>query len=582
MVKKHSLIKDLFAAFISEINQGLAVINVESGLLEVCNHRFAEIIRIDHSLLRGEKIGEIIPGFDVYKNETDKVLRVAGQHQVRFKFVDIGNEQLGSFILVFVSEVLPQEQEDMTFMNEAFRTVLDHIDEGVLIADDQNRITYCNQVQLNFDGLKLKDILGKYSWDVYDFNAEISMMRKCVETEKPIDTYVQYYISNSGQYVRVTGNNLPVRHNEKTVGSVAIYRNLRKSEDMACKIIELQKKISEDQPDLEGALISGGASKKKYFSFDDILGVSHGISRSIEVARLAAQSDSPVFIYGETGTGKEMFAQSIHSESDRSNKPLVSINCAAIPENLLEGIIFGTLKGVFTGAADRKGLFEEADGGTIFLDEINSMPIALQSKLLRVLEERKVRRLGGKEEIPVDVRIISCSNVPPQQAITENQIRNDLYYRLAVINIEIPPLRERREDIQVLTQFFVGKFNLKFKKHVCQISPEIFELVKSYDWPGNVRQLKHWVESAMNMIPADEPIFSEQYAPQGLHVFYGKVRNTEKSDKKGEVFTQIHENERLKIEEALKRNSGNISKTAQELGISRQVLYYRMRKFEIR
>jgi arginine utilization regulatory protein len=580
VVKNDSLIKNLFAAFISDINQGLAVVNAESGFLEICNRQFAEIMHLDHALLTKNKISEVIPGFAEYKNETQQVITVSGRHQVCLKFIDFGNEQLGFFVMVLASEMLNQEQEEIIFMNKAFQTVLDHIDEGVLIADDKNRITYCNQVQLDFDGLKLKDILGRYPWDVYDFDPEISMMRKCVETEQPIDTYVQYYISNRGQYVRVTGNNFPVRHNEKTMGSVAIYRNLRKSEDMACKIIELQKKISEDQPDLEDALSSGGSSKKKYFSFDDLLG--DGIAGSIEVARRAAQSDSPVFIFGETGTGKEMFAQSIHNESDRSHKPLVSINCAAIPENLLEGIVFGTLKGVFTGAMDRKGLFEEADGGTIFLDEINSMPIALQSKLLRVLEEGKVRRLGGKEEIPVDVRIISCSNVHPQQAIGENLIRSDLYYRLAVVNIEIPPLRERKEDIRELVQFFVGRFNLKFKKNVCQISPGIFKLLKSYDWPGNVRQLKHWVESAMNMIPADEPILSEKYAPQGLHLFYGKVKDTDKREKKGEIFTQIHEHERLKIEEALKRNRGNISKTAQELGISRQVLYYRMRKYEIK
>lgn len=474
------------------------------------------------------------------------------------------------------------EMEKTAFLNEAFKTILDNIDEGVLVVDAENRIAYCNQVQLKFDGLKFEDIVGRYTWDVYNFDREVSTLRKCIEEEKPLGTYVHYYISNYGQYVRVTGNNFPVIQKERTVGAVAVYRNLRQSEDMACRIIELQKKLHEDCPDVESALVSGAPSKKQGFSFDDILGESAAIGESVRWAKSAARSDSPVFLYGETGTGKEMFAQSIHHSSDRSQEPLVSINCAAIPESLLEGIIFGTVKGVFTGAVDRKGLFEEADGGTIFLDEINSMPINLQGKLLRALEERKIRRLGGKGEIPVDVRIISSCNIDPQEAIHQHLLRSDLYYRLAVINIEIPPLRARKEDIRVLTQFFVRSFNVKFRKNVCEISPEIFEILETYDWPGNVRQLKHWVESAMNMISEDEPVLTRKYAPQGFNHFVGTVLKSSEKTKEGEVFTQIREHECIKLIDALKRHRGNITKTAQELGVSRQVLYYRMRKLGIK
>lgn len=467
-------------------------------------------------------------------------------------------------------------------VNLVCETVLENIDEGVLVVDAEGKIVYCNQVQLDFDGLELEEIIGKYTWDVYHLDREISTLMQCIETKKPVGTYVQYYLTNRGQYVRLTGNSFPLWENDQVVGAVAVYRNLRKSEEMISKLVELQKNMQFDQPDLVSALVSGSAAKKRYFSFEDILGDSARMRDSVSWAKAAARSDSPVFLYGETGTGKEMFAQSIHSSSRRSHKPLVSINCAAIPETLLEGIIFGTVKGIFTGATDRKGLFEEADGGTLFLDEINSMPLVLQSKLLRALEERKIRRLGGKSEIPVDVRIISSCNIDPQEAIQQHLLRSDLYYRLAVINLEIPPLRARKEDIPLLTRFFVKGFNAKLGKNICEISPQIFRNLESYDWPGNVRQLKHWIEAAMNMVPEDEPLFSSEYAPRNFNFFIGMIPQNVEKKVQGEVFAEIREQECVKLISALKKHGGNITKAAHELGISRQVLYYRMRKLGIK
>lgn len=579
MENNSSLIKDLFGTFISDIHQGLAVIN-PAGTVEIFNPRFAEILQNDQVDLTNRKISEIIPGFQDHCYGTEKIIELNSHKSICMRTLPIGNEITGEFFLVIINE--DQDMDKRLFLDNAFRTVLDNIDEGIMVVDSENRIVYCNKVQLEFDGLELENIIGRQTSEVYKFDPEISTLGKCIKTEKCLGPYVQYYRSNFGDYIRVTGNNYPVKQGERTIGAVAVYRNLRESEEMVGKIIDLQKRMNLEQSDYLSVIVSGSAPKKRKFTFDDILGDSDRIHDSIFWAKGAAKSDSPVFIYGETGTGKEMFAESIHSGSTRCQKPLVSINCAAIPETLLEGIIFGTTKGVFTGAIDRKGLFEEADGGTLFLDEINSMPLSLQSKLLRALEERTIRRLGGNNEIPVDVRIISTCNIDPLELIHQNLLRSDLYYRLAVINLEIPPLRARKEDINLLVRFFVKSFNVKMKKNICEISPDIFALLESHDWPGNVRQLKHWIESAMNMVPEDEPIFSKKYIPRNFKSLIGTMPISNEKIKQGEVFAEIKEQECSRLINALKQHRGNITKTANELGISRQVLYYRLRKLGIK
>lgn len=412
------------------------------------------------------------------------------------------------------------------------------------------------------------------------------MLLKVLETKKPVGDYIHYYLTNRGQYVRVTGENYPVEIDGRVAGAAAIYRNLQKSEEMIAKIVELQKKLHEKHVDQEAA--SGKKPlKSQYYSFDDILGYSVPMRECVRWAQNAATTCSPVFLYGETGTGKEMFAQSIHAASERANLPFIAINCAAIPENLLEGILFGTVKGVFTGASDRRGLFEEAHGGTLFLDEINSMSTNLQSKLLRVLEEKKVRRLGAKEEIPVDVRLISSSNIEPHQAVEESQLRSDLFFRLAVVTIKIPPLRERRVDIDLLVKHFIQIFNDKLEKNVQEISPATLKMMEEYHWPGNVRQLKHWIECAMNMVPKHETILNEKYAPKYFHSI--NVADTIKERESGwrpveqqSIFHEIREKECSRIKEALRCHMGNITKSAEELGMSRQSLQYRLRKYGIK
>ena len=319
-----------------------------------------------------------------------------------------------------------------------------------------------------------------------------------------------------------------------------------------------------------------------------IIGQSEAIKSVIEEAKRATRTASSVLIVGETGTGKELFAQSIHNGSSRSHAPFLAQNCAAIPESLIESVLFGTKKGAFTGALDKPGLFEQADGGTLLLDEINSLPPSLQAKLLRVLQEKRVRRIGGTQDKKVDVRIIATINEDPIEAIQQNRMRKDLFYRLSVVSLFIPPLRDRKGDLILLINKFIDKYNKLFRLNVEKLSSEAEHILLQHDWPGNVRELEHTIEGAMNLILDDDVI----------HVHDLPYRLRKKYYNQSEVYKQIkaqklekHQSQSLQekmndvekqyIQYALTENNHNISKTAKFLGMSRQSLQYRLKKHSL-
>src|SRR5699024_1314785 len=286
----------------------------------------------------------------------------------------------------------------------------------------------------------------------------------------------------------------------------------------------------------------------------------------------AAGAKVPVLVYGDTGTGKELFIHSIHNSSPRRYQPFIAQNCAAFPPNLLEGILFGTVKGGFTWVEYRAGLFELAHGGSLFLDEINSMPIELQSKLLRALQDGTIRRVGGTNTIDVDVRILTATNIRPEEAVKKNQLREDLYYRLNVISLEIPPLRERKEDITILTKFFIDKFNKKMNRSVKDLSNEVKELFLSYSWKGNVRELEHLLEGIMSIYDVD--VIELKHLPRKFKDYKEGIDLSEDISLM-ETLDQIEEKLILK---SLKMNDYNITHTAKSLKIPRQTLQYKMKK----
>lgn len=323
-------------------------------------------------------------------------------------------------------------------------------------------------------------------------------------------------------------------------------------------------------------------SQGNSYSFEKIQGKNRAFCQTISIARRAATTLSPVLIYGETGTGKELFAQSIHNASERCNQPFVAINCAAIPETLLEGILFGTVRGAFTEAVDRPGLFEQAAKGTIFLDEINSMPLALQAKLLRVVQEKTIRRVGGVKDIYVDPRIISSTNVEPFDAVSKGILRNDLFYRLGVVCLEIPPLRKRKDDISLLASHFIDKACQKLKKSEKSISIELMGLLEQDDWPGNVRQFENAIECAVNFADNESEITLNHF-PQNLRLVSTNYEEhkTTNIDNNISLKNEMDRAECIKVITILEQVNGSVAKAAKKLGISRQSLYYRMKKYSI-
>ena len=329
----------------------------------------------------------------------------------------------------------------------------------------------------------------------------------------------------------------------------------------------------------------------------NVVGVS---PKSIElmkfVRKVAASEASTILIQGESGTGKDLIAKVIHYESRRGNKPFVAVNCSAIPETLMEAELFGHEKGAFTDAkAMKKGLFEVAHGGTLFLDEIGELSVFLQAKLLRVLEDQKIRRVGGVRDIQVDVRVIAASNRDLERAVREEHFRRDLYYRLAIISIFVPALRDRKEDILPLVEFFIAHYNRAFRKSIRGLKEETKRLLQTYDWPGNVRELKNAIERAM--ILEEEKDLQAEYLP--FSVSHSKAAGTAfeqlSSSPSGsealpdgrrlpplsipEGGTSLEEVERAMVELALQKAQNNQTQAARLLGISRDALRYKMKKF---
>lgn len=321
---------------------------------------------------------------------------------------------------------------------------------------------------------------------------------------------------------------------------------------------------------------------QRHSSLDNIIGGSEALRKAGEIAgKIAASPTSTVLIQGESGTGKDLFAKAIHYDSIRTDRPFMAINCAAIPETLFESELFGHEKGAFTDARSRKrGLFELADGGSIFLDEVGEMPPALQAKLLRVLEEQRFRRVGGVEDVQVNVRIIAATNRPLKTLVDDGKFRQDLYYRLNVIALHLPPLRERAEDVPVLAEHFIAHYNRSFSKSIEGLAPETMARMSSYSWPGNVRELRNVIERVM--ILEDGPRIPVDALPLEL-VEAPNLGVGSKSLPKLELpmsGTSLEGVERELIRLALDRTAGNQTQAAALLEISRDTLRYKMKKHD--
>lgn len=469
------------------------------------------------------------------------------------------------------------ELSKIDYYKIAMQNILQYGDAGIHVIDNSGKTIIYNEIMAKLEGLKSNQVIEKDIFEIFpSLNQDTSTLMRVLRTGKPILNRTQTYLNFKGQRITSINSTIPLYENKKIIGALEIANNITHIKNLSDQLRELQNKLRVSDPNVKDKV-----NIIRSYSFTDIIGKDKSMDLAKQIGKKASKSSSSVLIYGETGTGKELFAQSIHYDGSRSEKPFIAQNCAAIPESLLEGILFGTEKGGFTGAVEREGIFEQAHGGTLMLDEINSMSLQLQAKLLRVLQEGYIRRIGGKKDIPIDVRIIATTNEDPLESIKMNRLRKDLFYRLNVIYIAIPTLRERKEDITLLIEYFINKFNFILNKNVEGISNEILILIMNYSWPGNVRELSNVIEGAMNIISDDKKILKRDDFISSMYLIEDKPLKSEFIFKEANktLPETLNEIERQIIDESLTTNKNNISRTAKELGIKRQTLQHKLKKY---
>lgn len=403
----------------------------------------------------------------------------------------------------------------------------------------------------------IENTIGEHLSVVYPSEPGESSMLKVLETEIPIMNQETSWTTYLGDSHTGVVNTLPIYENDVLVG-----------------VIEIARFTDNDNP-VNSIRLHTQENSSSVYTLDNIITANTEMNQLKEKVLKLSKYNCNIMLQGETGTGKELFAQSIHSSSFMHNGPFVSQNCSALPDSLAEAILFGTEKGGFTGAENKKGLFELADGGTLFLDELNSMSLSTQGKILKALEDKKITRVGGETPIPVNVRIISALNCDPMKAISQGTLRSDLFYRLGTVILVIPPLRDRDDDIEFLADYFFNYFKISLNANTEGLSDELIEFLKEYNWPGNVRELRNVIQSCIIM--SDEKIIGKDSLP-------AYITNGDKIADNSEVGTTLTDKvcryEKELIIDAL-NHSKNKSKAAELLGISKQLLNSKITKYNI-
>lgn len=455
--------------------------------------------------------------------------------------------------------------------------IIDSLDY-VFIVDRNYKIIYNtryeNRLLKHSEEYVASDVINKNYFEVYpDIDREQSSIVKCIETKEIIINKHQSYKDYLGREYFTNNVTFPI---------------IRQGELIA--VVELSMDANESSPQYENRkfdeFILRIQKEAGMITFDKIITCNEKLLKEIERAKVLSELPNPILIYGETGTGKELFAQSIITQGKYPDKKVVVQNCAAVPENLMESIMFGSVKGVYTGAENTEGLFSQADGGILFLDEICSIPYNIQSKLLRVIQEGTFRPLGATKDRHVSVKVIAAMNIDPVKAIEDKILRNDLFYRFTGGLISISPLRERPEDIDLYMEYFLKYYCDLYNKKVASISDEVKTFFRTYYWPGNVREIKNTIESMVMHIGSGNDITAE-YLPEYLL----PTKNDEETESQQKLDieqsesddfkTVIESTEKILIRKALDEADGNVAKAAKRLNLPRETLRYKINKYGI-
>ena len=436
--------------------------------------------------------------------------------------------------------------------NDEQNVILDSISEGVFTVDLDWRITSFNRAAEEISGIKRQDAIGRHCRDV--LRAEVCethcTLRQTIGTGEPITNRAVHIIDAQGKKRAIAISTALLKNaGGKVIGGVEMFRDMSTVE-------QLRKEIA------------------GRYSCEDIISQSHKMQNLFAIMPNIAESNATVLIEGESGTGKELFARAIHDLSFRKDKPFVAVNCGALPDSLLESELFGYKAGAFTDAKkDKLGRFALAQGGTIFLDEIGDISASVQVKLLRVLQEKTYEPVGAVSTVKADVRIITATNKKLDQLVKQGKFRVDLYYRINVMKLELPPLRDKKEDIPLLVEHFISRFNRLQNKNVCCVTNEVTTALLAYDYPGNVRELENIIEHCF--VLCDGEIIEARHLPVSIRPAFetGRIESSQAAT--------IKQMEIVLITQALRRNKGNKTAAAKKLGIDKSTLFRKIKAFDI-
>ena len=455
------------------------------------------------------------------------------------------------------------EHEKTKQLQRTLEVVLNTSNNGLIVVNKAGIVTMTNQAFADFFYKSPIDLMGRHITEVYKNPIFIEVL----ETSKPVFGYVHDNLNGH----EVIANRIPIIQDGNIVGALGevIFKDVN-------ELYALTKKVDSLRSELD--YYKKTVMQKNSSALELLSGKNPLMASLVQTAQRVAKSGSTVLLRGESGTGKELFAQLLHMESTRSQGAFIKVNCAAVPENLLESELFGYEEGAFTGArkGGKLGKFELADGGTLFLDEIGDMEMGMQVKLLRVIQEREIERLGSSKPRKIDVRLVAATNRDLEAMIRDKQFREDLYYRLNVVTLTIPPLRERKDDIESLIQTFLKKFNLQFAQTVTDITTETQDVLMKHRWPGNIRELENIIERAFNMLDGSEiqlkqlPNYLQILAGRGTHPFVG-----------GSLENILAGVEKEALIYALDTANGNKVQAAKSLGLSRAGLYKKLKKHDL-
>ena len=554
----------------NSIDDGMVVINNDENVI-LLNKSAERMIGIKMEDALGKRISTIIPNgmlprvLRTRTIESNQEVILENDLKVistRIPIIENNGLLIGAFsVFKDISEVVHMAEQitDLKEIETKLKAIFYSSDEAISVVDEEGIGIMINPAYTRITGLTENQVIGKPA--TTDIAVGESVHMKVLKTRRAVRGVAMLVGPNKKE---VVVNGAPVIVDGKLKGSVGIIRDVSELKNLNRELHRAKQMIR---------------TLEAKYSFEDIIGSSEVMKIAIEQAKLAAKTPATILLRGESGTGKELFAHAIHNGSDRKFNKFIRVNCASLSETLLESELFGYEDGAFTGAkrGGKKGLFEEADNGSIFLDEIGELSLSTQVKLLRVLQESEITRVGGTQSIPLNVRIIAATNVHLEKAMVDGKFREDLYYRLNQMPIFIPPLRKRKGDLKPLCIRLIEKINQEYGRNVEGVTKKALSRLEKHDWPGNIRELDNMIRRAIIFMNYNETFIDAEHLVHSS----SEVESTAIIPSEGTLTERIEEYEKLIIEKTLAKNNGNKTKSAKELGLSIRNLYYKLEKYNL-